>query len=162
MNYMRDILGHYSIHGPLDEATILDMAEDVYRRRLERLGDAMLNPKLVQSFLRARLAHHASEQFCVVWLDTRHRPLAVETLFTGSIDGCSVHPREVVRKALAHNAAAAILAHNHPSGIADPSQADRLITKRLQEALALIEVRVLDHIVVTAGDCVSLAERGWI
>ena len=83
-----------------------------------------------------------------------------EELFRGTIDGASVHPREVVRRAIAHNAAALILTHNHPSGVAEPSEADRQITRRLQEALALIDVRVLDHIVVAAGESVSLAERG--
>lgn len=160
--WARDILGHYRSAGPLDEATILAMAEDIHRRRLERIGDAMTCPEVVTAYLRANLAHQHREHFAALWLDTRHRPLALDTLFQGSIDGCSVHPREVVRAALKNNAAAVICAHNHPSGVAEPSEADRLITRRLQDALQLIEVRVLDHIVVTSDSCVSLAARGWL
>jgi DNA repair protein RadC len=99
-----------------------------------------------------------------IWrvLDNRHRPLALEKLFSGTIDSCSVHPREVVKRALAHNAAAAIFAHNHPSGVPEPSASDRALTNRLKEALALAEVRVLDHIIIGGADAVSLAERGMI
>ncbi|VAW93941.1 UPF0758 family protein, partial [hydrothermal vent metagenome] len=96
------------------------------------------------------------------FLDTRHRVIEFEELFRGTIDGASVHPREVLRRALAHNAAAVILAHNHPSGIAEPSRADRHITERLTDALALVDVRVLDHLVVGDGEVVSFAERGWL
>jgi DNA repair protein RadC len=88
--------------------------------------------------------------------------MAMLELFRGTIDGAAVHPREVVREALAHNAAAVVLAHNHPSGVAEPSQADELITHRLREALALVEIRVLDHLIVSAGGCTSLAERGLL
>jgi DNA repair protein RadC len=95
-------------------------------------------------------------------LDTRHRLIEYVDIFRGTIDGAAVHPREVVKLALMKNAAAMILAHNHPSGVAEPSESDRLITRRLQEALALVEVRVLDHIVIGADSHVSLAARGWI
>lgn len=132
------------------------LAEDLQR------GPALLNPADSASYLKARLRDYPYEVFAVLYLDTRHRPIACEELFRGSIDGASVHPREVVRRALAHNAAALILAHNHPSGIAEPSEADRLITRRLQEALALVEVRVLDHLVIGDGTPVSLAARGWV
>jgi DNA repair protein RadC len=97
-----------------------------------------------------------------MWLDNRHRILEVRKLFTGTVDGASVHPREVVRAALACNASAAILAHNHPSGVPEPSAADRAITKELRDALQLVGVRILDHIVVSAGECVSMASRGLI
>jgi DNA repair protein RadC len=98
--------------------------------------------------------------FCALFLDNRHRLIACDELFRGTIDGASVHPREVVRQALARNAAAVILAHNHPSGIAEPSQADELITLRLKDALGLVDIRVLDHLIVGDSRCVSLAERG--
>lgn len=132
------------------------LAEDLAR------GPAMLNPADSAQYLKARLRDYPYEVFAVLFLDTRHRPIACEELFRGSIDGAAVHPREVVRRALAHNAAAVILAHNHPSGVAEPSQADRLITRRLQEALTLIEVRVLDHLIIGDGAPVSLAARGWV
>ena len=93
---------------------------------------------------------------------SRHRVIAFEELFRGTIDGASVHPREVVRQALKHNGAAVIFAHNHPSGVAEPSDADRRLTQRLKDALALVDIRVLDHFVVGDGDVVSFAERGWL
>jgi DNA repair protein RadC len=98
----------------------------------------------------------------VLFLDNRHRVIAVEDMFRGTIDGASVHPREVVKAALTHNAAAVILAHNHPSGIAEPSQSDELITRRLKDALSLVEIRVLDHLVIGAGTTESFAERGLL
>jgi len=125
-------------------------------------GPAMESPTAVRRYLMTALATRPYEVFCLVLLDNRHRAIAMLELFRGTIDGASVHPREVVRETLAHNAAAVILAHNHPSGVAEPSHADELITLRLREALALIEVRVLDHLIVTAGGCVSLAERGLL
>jgi DNA repair protein RadC len=161
-HWARDVLGHYTSAGPLDEETILAMAEDIYGRHLERCGDVMSDPGTVEKFLRARIGCAKNEHFVAVWLDTRHRPITVDTLFTGSIDGCAVHPREVVRRALQTNSACLILAHNHPSGSSVESQADRQITTRLQEALALIEVRVLDHLIITAGSCTSFAARGWL
>ena len=102
------------------------------------------------------------EVFGVIFLDAKHRVLAFEVLFHGSIDGASVYPRQVVKRSLAHNAAAAIFVHNHPSGCTEPSQADRVLTARLKEALALIEVRVLDHFIVGEGRPLSLAEYGWL
>ena len=116
----------------------------------------------VRDYLKAQLRHEPHEVFGCLFLDTRHRVLAFEALFQGSIDGASVYPRQVVKRALAHNAAALILVHNHPSGVAEPSQADRLLTQRLKEALGLIEVRVLDHFVVGDGEPQSLAELGWL
>ncbi|MDA3834623.1 MAG: DNA repair protein RadC [Spirochaetales bacterium] len=107
-----------------------------------------------------RLGALLHEEFHVVWLDNRHRIIECQKLFTGTVDGASVHPREVVRAALNCNAVAAIFAHNHPSGVAEPSAADRAITKELSDALKLVGVRVLDHIVVGATSCVSMASRG--
>lgn len=139
----------------------LELGQRYLRERLER-GDALTRPDDTRRYLQARLGSYPHEVFACLFLDTRHRVIACEELFNGTIDGACVYPREVVRRTLAHNAAAVILAHNHPSGVAEPSEADRQITRRLQEALALIDVRVLDHIVVAAGESVSLAERGMM
>ena len=137
----------------------LELARRHYRERL-RLGPAMIAPDATRTFLTAQLRDRPYEVFCCLHLDNRHRLIAFEELFRGTIDGASVHPREVVRQALAHNAAAVILAHNHPSGVAEPSPADELITQRLKEALALVDIRVLDHLIVGDGRCVSFAEQG--
>jgi DNA repair protein RadC len=124
--------------------------------------NALAHPAACADYLRARIGAYPYEVFACVFLDNRHRVIAFEELFRGSIDGASVHPREVVRRCLAHNAAAVIFAHNHPSGVAEPSQAYRDITAELKRALALIEVRVLDHFIVGAGKPLSLAERGML
>lgn len=123
-------------------------------------GDAMESPNLVRDYLRAQLRDSHCERFVGLFLDNRHRLIRYEELFRGTIDSASVHPREVARRALELNAAAVILAHNHPSGVAEPSTADISITKRLKDALALIDVRLLDHLVVGDLEVVSLAERG--
>lgn len=123
---------------------------------------ALSHPGACADYLRARIAGYPYEVFVCLFLDNRHRVIAFEELFRGSIDGASVHPREVVRRCLTHNAAAVIFAHNHPSGVAEASQADREITRELKRALALIEVRVLDHFVIGAGQPLSLAERGML
>jgi len=127
-----------------------------------RRPDALTHPAACADYLRARIGGFPYEVFVCLFLDNRHRVIACEELFRGSIDGASVHPREVVRRCLAHNAAAVIFAHNHPSGVAEPSQADREITRHLRQALELIEVRVLDHFVIGSGNALSLAERGWL
>ncbi len=123
---------------------------------------ALTDPAACAAFLAAKLKAHPYEVFACLFLDNRQRMIAFEELFRGSIHGASVHPREVVRRSLAHNAAAVIFAHNHPSGVAEPSQADRDITQELKRALELIEVRVLDHFIVGSGLPVSLAQRGLI
>lgn len=125
-------------------------------------GEAFTSPASTRAFLAARLRDRRSEVFCCLFLDTRHRMIAFEEMFQGTVDGASVHPREVVRRAMDHNAAALILAHNHPSGVSEPSRADRAITRRLRDALALVDVRVLDHFVVGDGEAASFAERGWL
>ena len=125
-------------------------------------GKPLSDPAATRKYLRARLRDMPYEVFACLYLDNRHRVIAFEELFRGTIDGASVHPREVVRSALKHNAAALIFAHNHPSGVAEPSDADRRLTRRLQEALALVDIRVLDHFVVGDGEVASFAERGWI
>ncbi|WP_024329317.1 DNA repair protein RadC [Thioalkalivibrio sp. ALR17-21] len=137
---------------------VLEMGRRHLEADLER-GEALTSPAATRRFLSARLRDYPFEVFSVLFLDNRHRVLAFEELFRGTIDGASVHPREVVRRVLHHNAAAVILAHNHPSGVAEPSRSDALITRRLSEALSLIDVRLLDHLII--GDtAVSLAERG--
>jgi DNA repair protein RadC len=164
MGLIRDINGNYRTKtgSRATEADILETAESILRQRVERLG-ALSNPADARHFLRMRLGGLVAEQFHIVWLDNRHSIIAVQHLFSGTIDGASVHPREVVRAALAHNAAACLLAHNHPSaGNPEPSSADRDITQELKRALALIDVRVLDHLVVAAESVVSFAERGLL
>jgi DNA repair protein RadC len=125
-------------------------------------GQLLTSPEDTKAFLRLKLAKKPAEVFVCLYLDNRHRVIAYEELFQGTIDGASVHPREVVRRVIEANAAAVIFAHNHPSGVAEPSQADLRITQRLKEALALIDVRVLDHIIVGAEEATSLAERGLL
>jgi len=127
-----------------------------------RAGRALSSPEETRNFLRLRLADYRNEVFGSLFLDNRHRIIAVRELFQGTIDGASIHPRVVVQLALEANAAAMVFFHNHPSGVAEPSRADELITRRLKEALALVDVRVLDHFVVSGGESVSFAERGLL
>ncbi|MGN6520806.1 MAG: RadC family protein [Dokdonella sp.] len=143
----------------------LAAALETGRRYLDaelRRGETLTDPSASARYLKARLAGYPYEVFACLFLDNRHRVIVFEELFRGSIDGASVHPREVVRRCLVHNAAAVILAHNHPSGVAEPSAADRAITQRLREALELVDVRLLDHFVVGHGTPTSLAQRGWL
>jgi DNA repair protein RadC len=142
------------------ENEIIAQAANILLRRLERQG-ALMSPRDTEQFLKIRLGGRASEAFAVIWLDNRHRIIAFEELFYGTLDGASVHPREVVRAALKHNAAACIFSHNHPSGVAEPSAADRNITRQLRDALQLVGVRVLDHVVV-GETTTSMAARGLI
>ena len=140
---------------------VIEMAQRHLRESLEK-GDTLTSPDQTRAYLRLRLQDYPHEVFACLFLDNRHRIITFEELFHGTIDGASVYPREIVRRCLHHNAAAVIFSHNHPSGIAEPSHADEEITLRLKESLALIDVRVLDHIVVGAGNSVSLAERGLL
>ena len=150
--------------GPTRWAELQAALELARRHYLERLrqGPSLTSPRAAREFLVARLRDKDHEVFCCLYLDSRHRLMCFEELFRGTIDGASVHPREVVKQALARNATAVILAHNHPSGVAEPSQADELITTRLRDALALVDIRVLDHLIVGDGTCTSLAERGVV
>ena len=125
-------------------------------------GAAIRSPSDTEAFLQARLRHLGHEVFCCLFLDNRHRVLRFDEMFRGTIDGTSVYPREVVKEALAVNAAAVILAHNHPSGVAEPSQADERITKRLKSALELVDIRLLDHLIIGDGRATSLAARGML
>lgn len=125
-------------------------------------GHSIENPADTRNYVQLLLAERKNEVFCVLFLDNKHRVLSFEEMFFGTIDGASVHPRVIVQRALELNAAAIILVHNHPSGVAEPSQADHNITGRIKDALALMEIRILDHIVVSAEGTVSFAERGML
>ncbi|KJY84126.1 hypothetical protein TW81_04815 [Vibrio galatheae] len=140
---------------------VLEMTQRYLAEALQR-GEALTSPEQTKLYLSGLLRDKQREEFFVLFLDNQHRVICGEPLFQGTIDSASVYPREIVKRALEHNAAALILAHNHPSGIAEPSQSDRRITRRICDALALVDIRVLDHFVVGDGEIVSFAERGWI
>ncbi|KGY11434.1 hypothetical protein NM22_15525 [Vibrio tubiashii] len=140
---------------------VLEMTQRYLSETLQR-GDALTSPEQTKLYLSGVLKDKQREEFFVLFLDNQHRVISGEPLFQGTIDAASVYPREVVKRALEHNSAALILAHNHPSGVAEPSQSDRRITRRISDALALVDIRVLDHFVVGDGEIVSFAERGWI
>ncbi len=140
---------------------VLAMAQRELKESLSRQG-SVTGPEQAEALIQRHLRNRPQEVFSCLWLDTRHRLIEMQDLFFGTIDGASVYPREVVRAALKHNAAAVILAHNHPSGVAEPSRADEQLTQRLIDALKLVDVRVLDHIVVGDGQCVSFAQRGLV
>jgi DNA repair protein RadC len=150
--------------GPARCAELKAVLELARRHQLEALksGPPLTSPRLARDYLLAELRDRDHEVFCALYLDSRHRVMAFEELFRGTIDGASVHPREVVKQALAHRAAAVILVHNHPSGVAEPSHADERITTRLRDALALVDIRVVDHLITGEGTCTSLAERGLL
>ena len=150
--------------GPAKFAQLQAVLEMARRHLAERLSrhSALESPQAVRDYLKALLRHENDEVFGCLFLDAKHRVLAFEALFRGSIDSANVYPRQVVKRALAHNAAALILCHNHPSGITDPSHDDRVLTRRLKEALGLVEVRVLDHFIVGDGEPLSMSERGWL
>ena len=146
-----------------EEARVLAQARAILLKlSAGQAGAALNSPQLVREYLTTLLTSQEREYFALVALDNRHRVVASEILFAGTIDGARVYPREVVKCALRHNAAAVIFAHVHPSGVLEPSQADELITRRLKEALALIDVRVLDHFIVGDGACISFSERGLL
>ncbi len=143
----------------------LQAALELARRCLERsapLREPLRNPEEAAACFRARLADLPHEAFACVFLDTRHRIICFEILFRGTLDGAPIYPREVLKRALHHNAAAVIAGHNHPSGDCEPSQADRTITRRLQKSLALVDIRLLDHLIVARGCSRSLATLGWL
>ena len=140
---------------------VLEMSRRHLAERLRR-DSALESPQAVRDYLKSVLRHEPHEVFGCMFMDSKHRMLAFEVLFRGSIDSASVYPRQVVKRALAHNAAAVIFCHNHPSGIPEPSEADRTLTQRLIKALDLIEVRVLDHFIVGDGLPLSMVEYGWM
>ena len=141
--------------------SLVTLALGILKQR-HRAGRALSSPNDTRAYLRLKLAKRKAEVFGGFFLDNRHRVIEAVELFQGTIDGASVHPRVVVQRALEVNAAAVVFFHNHPSGVAEPSHADEAITRRLKDALALVDVRVLDHFVVAAGESVSFAERGLL
>jgi len=148
--------------GPAKYAQLQAVLEMSRRHLAEHLTheSVLESPAAVREYLIAQLRHESHEVFGCLFLDSKHRVLAFEALFQGTIDGATIYPRQVVKRALAHNAAAVILCHNHPSGVAEPSQADRVLTSQLKAALALIDVRVLDHFIIGEGSPLSMAEWG--
>ncbi|MXS84588.1 JAB domain-containing protein [Nitrosomonas sp. HPC101] len=150
--------------GPAKFAQLQAVMEMARRALAEELksGDIMNSPQSVRSYLRLSLSGRPHEVFVGIFLDARHRTIVTEELFNGTLTQASVYPREVVKRALYHNAAAMIFAHNHPSGIAEPSKADETLTQSLKQALALVDVKVLDHFVIGGSEVVSFAERGLI
>jgi DNA repair protein RadC len=143
------------------EDAVIARAAAILEKRTLRVG-CLSEVADARQFLRMRLAGLTSEVFYVIYLDNKHRVLAAQAEFFGSISSANIHPRVIVRQALLHNAAAIICAHNHPSNDAEPSEADKAVTAHLRMAMKLVEVTLLDHFVVTVDECVSLAERGWV
>ena len=140
---------------------VLEMSRRALKEEMQ-CGDALNSPRAVRDYLRLLLGGRQQEVFLALFLDTQHRVIASEELFHGTLNQASVYPREVVKRALAHNAAAVVLAHNHPSGVTEPSQADQLLTATLKQSLGLVDVRVLDHFVVAGGQTLSFAEKGMM
>lgn len=155
---VRDVDGQYR---PARAEEVLSQARRVLSQRVRR-GATMSSPQAVKDHLRLEIGGLEHEVFCVLFLDAQHRIIVLKQMFRGTVTQTSVYPREVVKEALAQNAAAVILAHNHPSGAPEPSRADEHLTQTLKTALALVDVRVLDHLVVGGGDVVSFAERGLL
>ncbi|MEX7575511.1 RadC family protein [Pseudomonas aeruginosa] len=155
---VRDARGNY-LMATADQ--ILEAARVVIDQKMQR-GASFTSPVAVKEYLCAKLAGFEHEVFAVLFLDTQHRLIEYSELFRGTIDSASVYPREVLKEALRLNAAAVIISHNHPSGNPEPSEADKTLTQRLREALALVDVRTLDHIIVAGGSTISFAERGLI
>jgi DNA repair protein RadC len=156
--YVKDVRGQFVPAGPED---IIAAAKAYLRTRVRR-GIPLTSPQVVRDFLTVNLAEREIEYFCLLLLDSRHRLIKFVELFRGTIDRASVHVREVVRAAIEAHAGAVVLVHNHPSQVTDPSAADELITRRIKDALALIDVRVVDHLLVAGSEVVSFAERGLI
>ena len=146
----------------ISEGEVLAKALEIIENRLRKPGEAMSSPQSVKDYLTIKLAELEHEVFFTLWLDGQHRVIQFGSMFRGTMNQTSVYPREVVKEALRLNAGAVIFAHNHPSGMPEPSRADEMLSKTLQEALALVEVKVLDHIIVGGTTTVSFAERGLI
>ncbi|UZE97269.1 JAB domain-containing protein [Alkalimarinus alittae] len=151
--------GTYIVDSSVTADDILKMARQLARNKLSK-GSKIQSPKDTFEYLEALYRNHEHEVFGIIYLNNQNRVIASEELFRGTIDGASVYPREVVKQSLTHNAAALIIYHNHPSGEPEPSECDKKITLRLQKALLLVDIKVLDHIVVATNGCVSLAQRG--
>lgn len=149
-------------YASIQEDPLIQQAIGVLEERLFKHGAELISPASVREYLWLKLASEALEVFAVVFLDSRHRVIAFEPMFHGTIDGASVYPRAVLKRAIEHNCAAVIFAHNHPSGLTDPSHADKAITVRLKSVLELVDVRVLDHFIVGEGKPFSFAEAGLL
>lgn len=147
---------------PINEQRVIRRAMRLLEKYQRNPGEQFLATSFTKIWLQLRLARQEREIFMVLYLDNQNRLLEHETMFLGSVNSTEVHPREIVKSVLRHNAAALILAHNHPSGITDASKADRTITDRIVNALNLVEVRVLDHFIIGDGDTLSFAEMGWL
>ena len=145
------------------EDRVIEQARDILMRRMAKTKyESLSSPLAVRGYLQLTIGTLEHEEFWCIFLDTRHRVIAAESLFTGTLSQTSVYPREVVKRALAHNAGAVIFAHNHPSGLAEPSGADELLTRTLKSTLALIDVQVLDHFIIAGASALSFAERGLL
>ena len=156
----------FCLHKGLGQAKYVQMKAvvEMSRRHLDekmKRGDVLKNISDVENYLKLKLRHYPYEVFSCVFLDNKHRVIEFEELFHGTIDSASVYPREVIRRVIHHNAAAVIFSHNHPSGIAEPSQSDHKITEKLKQALSFIDVRVLDHFII-GDEVVSFSQRGFI
>jgi len=141
---------------------VIQMALTLLEKQMKQKPVSFNSTAETLQYLRLQLEQLEREVFMVLYLDTQHRLIASETTSLGTINATSVYPREIIKTALGHNAAAAVFAHNHPSGSAEPSSADRAVTERLIEALSLVDIRVLDHVVIGSGESISFAERGWV
>jgi DNA repair protein RadC len=155
LSVVRDQIASYG-----SDSAVIQAALDILRDRMARCSDVLGTPNNVRAYLSLNLAPREQEVFWAVWLDSQNRVLAAEELFRGTLTQTSVYPREVVKRALAMNAANVLFAHNHPSGLAEPSHADEMLTRMLQDALKLVDVRVLDHFIVAGTQVMSFAERG--
>ena len=160
MNNVNSTISNYKNQPTMSDDQVLEMAAEIIETKYLR-GDSFNSPKTVKEFLQYKLANYEREVFAVLLLDTQNRLIEYKELFFGTIDAANIHPREVLKIALQHNAAAVMFAHNHPSGNSEPSNADKQITQKLKGILEGIDIRVLDHIVV-GKDCVSFAERGLL
>lgn len=159
--FVKNNEGNYRVRGLVKPEEIVSMASAILMDDLMS-REMLTSPMDAAKFLQVQMAGEEDEVFSVLYLDSKHRVLAYERLFNGTVDAAAVYPRVVVKRSLKWNAAAIILSHNHPSGVVEPSEADRAITSRITNAMALIDVKVLDHIVVGAEGWCSMAERGWV
>lgn len=154
--------GFYRATSRLSAEEIVRTASHILEAQLKDKGNALCSPADTRRMLSMRVAQLEYEVFGMLWLTQRHHVIDVEELFRGTIDGANVYPREVIKSGLRRNAAAGLAFHNHPSGVSEPSQADRSLTRRLREAMALVDIRLIDHVVIGHGEITSFAERGWL
>jgi len=158
---LQDELSHDPYPSGVSESQVLSWANTILKARFER-SNYLVSPNHTREYLQVLLAAYSREVFGIIALDSQHGVLSFEVLFQGTIDAAAVYPRDVVKAALTHNAAAVILTHNHPSGCPEPSEADHRITQRIVSALATVDIRVLDHLIVGGTQTISFAERGLL